>query len=71
MDLISRQDAYKVLSNIHRSTEEQIMLKNALDRVPTRKPLTQQDYQELNDRFGDFVEFVVRDMIEGREERWG
>ncbi len=33
-------------------------------------PLTEEDYLELHDRFGEYVEFVVRDMISGKGERW-
>lgn len=33
-------------------------------------PLTEEDYIELRDRFGEDVKFVVRDMIEGKGERW-
>lgn len=33
-------------------------------------PLTEEDYKELRDRFGAYVEFVVRDMISGKGERW-
>lgn len=32
--------------------------------------LTEEDYRELHDRFGDYVEFVIRDMITGKGERW-
>lgn len=34
------------------------------------EPLTIEDYIELRDRFGESVEFVVRDMITGKGERW-
>lgn len=32
--------------------------------------ITEEDIIELGDRFGDFVEFVVRDMVSGKGERW-
>ena len=35
-----------------------------------QEPLTEEDYKELHDRFGDYVEFVVRDMVSGKGERW-
>lgn len=35
-----------------------------------QEPLTEEDYKELHDRFGDYVEFVVRDMVSGTGERW-
>lgn len=34
------------------------------------EPLAEEDYTELLDRFGEYVEFVVRDMITGKGERW-
>ena len=34
-------------------------------------PLTEEDYLELHDRFGEYVEFVVRDMVSGEDKRWG
>lgn len=34
------------------------------------EPLIEEDYAELRDRFGEYVEFVVRDMISGKGERW-
>lgn len=33
-------------------------------------PLKDEDFTELRDRFGNEVEFVVRDMISGKGERW-
>lgn len=33
-------------------------------------PIMEEDYTELRDRFGEYVEFVVRDMITGKGERW-
>ena len=32
--------------------------------------LDESDFNELRDRFGNFVEFIVRDMVSGRGERW-
>ena len=32
--------------------------------------LTEEDFCELRDRFGEYVEFVVRDMASGNERRW-
>ena len=41
-----------------------------LPPVNPQEPLTEEDYIELHDRFGDYVEFVVRDMVSGKGERW-
>lgn len=43
---------------------------NELPSVNLQEPLTEEDYIELRDRFGEYVEFVVRDMISGKGERW-
>ena len=32
--------------------------------------LTEEDFIELNDRFGHFVSNIVRDMYLGKNERW-
>lgn len=45
-------------------------LERLIDKAPSAEPLTEEDYTELRDRFGEFVEFVVRDMISGKGERW-
>ena len=41
-----------------------------LPSVNSQEPLTKEDYIELRDRFGDYVAFVVRDMVNGKGERW-
>ena len=46
------------------------MLERLIDKAPSAEPLTEEDYTELRDRFGEYVEFVVRDMITGKGERW-
>lgn len=43
----------------------------ALANMPPAQPLTDEDYIELHDRFGTWVEEVVRDMISGEGKRWG
>lgn len=50
-------------------------IKNIMEEIVKIKenkisPLTEEDYIELRDRFGEDVKFVVRDMIEGKGERW-
>jgi hypothetical protein len=32
--------------------------------------LTDQDFIEIADRFGDYAAWVVRDMVSGNNERW-
>lgn len=46
------------------------LVERLIDKAPSAEPLTEEDYTELRDRFGEYVEFVVRDMISGKEERW-
>ncbi len=49
-----------------------IQAADAIEELMRRcKPLTEIDYIELHDRYGDEVPFVVRDMIERKGERWG
>ena len=50
-------------------------IKNVMEEIVKIKEnkialLTEEDYLELRDRFGESVEFVVRDMISGKGERW-
>ena len=43
----------------------------ALEQEPTNKNyLSEEDILELKHRYGDEVEFVVRDMISGEGKRW-
>ena len=42
----------------------------ALAEAPAVHPLKEEDYIEIRDRFGEFAEFVVRDMIQGDGQRW-
>ena len=43
----------------------------ALEQEPTTKNyLSEEDILELKHRYGDEVEFVVRDMISGEGKRW-
>ena len=42
-----------------------------INALPSAQPLTEEDYIELHDRFGTWVEEVVRDMISGEGKRWG
>jgi len=71
-DLIKRQSAINAIENTECEllAEEWNELTNAIKQVPSTEPLTEEDYIELRDRFGEYVEFVVRDMITGKGERW-
>jgi hypothetical protein len=71
-DLIYRQSAINAIENTDCEllAEEWDELTNAIKQVPSTEPLTEVDYIELRDRFGEYVEFVVRDMITGKGERW-
>ena len=42
----------------------------ALEQIPSAQPLTETDLLELEHRFGEFVRFVVEDMLSGEEKRW-
>ncbi len=63
---VNKDELIKALTYDRQQYEEGY--KNAMKQMP--KPLTEEDYTELRDRFGEYVEFVVRDMISGKEERW-
>lgn len=80
-DLISRQAASDVIEKIfpadpmHNEYTQGVTCGAALamefiKQLPSAEPLTEEDYTELRDRFGEYVEFVVRDMITGKGERW-
>ena len=71
-DSIYRQaaiDDIKAVYEWHDTVTEDRILDH-LHRLPSAEPLTEEDYTELRDRFGEYVEFVVRDMITGKGERW-
>lgn len=78
-DLISRNAAIDALFSEGRNVgsrypAERIICEcdaiEAISMLPSAEPLTEEDYTELRDRFGEYVEFVVRDMITGKGERW-
>ena len=76
-DLISRQAAIDLVEDIEtRRLKGEVELIYAplikgLRALPSAQPLTDEDYIELHDRFGAWVEEVVRDMISGEGKRWG
>lgn len=43
---------------------------DVLKALPSAHPLTETDLLELEHRFGEFVRFVVEDMLSGEEKRW-
>ena len=45
------------------------MLKN-LGIAPSMVLLSEEDLIEIQDRFGDYVRFVIEDMMSGEEKRW-
>ena len=45
-------------------------LKDYKRLLEKKKLLSEADYTELRDRFGTFVEYVVRDMVNGTGDRW-
>lgn len=79
-DLIDRQKAFDTLISESRIvdgyyTEYERIIKEedaieAISMLPSAEPLTEEDYTELRDRFGEYVEFVVRDMVSGEDKRW-
>lgn len=76
MDLISRQrdDTLKIIADTislyGTGTKVESEILSVVSKIPSAEPLTEEDYTELRDRFGEYVEFVVRDMIDGKGERW-
>lgn len=73
-DQIDRKEALKALREIYIRGNglrpAAVDMINAVKFLPSAEVLTEEDYTELRDRFGEYVEFVVRDMIEGKGERW-
>ena len=41
-----------------------------LEDLPSAQPLSEIDLIELRDRFGEYVRYVVEDMLSGKGERW-
>ena len=75
-DLISRQEVKELLRTewvklFPMELDPYLSLAIAkIENIPSEEPLTEEDYTELRDRFGEYVEFVVRDMIAGKGDRW-
>lgn len=70
-NLISRKSAIDVVTEWYGCKPTDLgYFKEIVNKLPSAQPLSEEDYIELRDRFGDFVEFVVRDMINGKRERW-
>lgn len=78
-DLIRRKAAIDALFSEGRSVgcrypAERIICEcdaiEALSMLPSVEPLTERDYTELRNRFGEYVELVVRNMISGKGEGW-
>lgn len=61
---MTRQQAINYLSN---SGFSMIQVETIVKALST---LSEVDFQELKDRYGDEVEYVVRDMISGENLRW-
>lgn len=75
-DLISRQEVKEILRTewvklfpIELDPYLSLAMEK-IENIPSAEPLTEEDYTELRDRFGEYVEFVVMDMITGKGERW-
>lgn len=68
-DLIDRNFAIGVImeqpGNMDKKTAKEL-----LSRIPSANQLTKADFAELRHRFGEYVEFIVQDMISGKGERW-
>lgn len=79
-DLIDRQKAFdalifesRIVDGYYTEYERIIKEEDAIEAIsmlPSAGPLTEEDYTELRDRFGEYVEFVVRDMVSGEDKRW-
>lgn len=68
-DLISRQAAIRLITG-YNGVMDKSVAKRLLIQLPSAQPLQDEDYIELHDRFGTWVEDVVRDMISGEGKRW-
>lgn len=66
-DLISRQALLK--QPLDTANYPSNYVRNA-PPVAIPSALTTEEYTELRDRFGAYVEFVVKDMVSGKGERW-
>lgn len=59
-----------VIEPLERLAESASKTAKVLERLSEQKPLTEENYIELNDRFGEYVVFIVKDMVSGKGERW-
>ena len=69
-DLIDRKQAIDAIEKVPDGNWRSIRYSEEIKTLPSAEPLTEEDYAELKDRFGGYVEFIVRDMIDGKGERW-
>ena len=77
-DLISRQAIMKEFADFVRKSNNSDFAQtptwndavSLVGSMPSELRLSEEDLQEIQDRFGDFVRFVVEDMITGEEKRW-
>lgn len=69
-DLISRQDAIDALGKAHFQNYGYAIL--VIYDVPSALKTAEweENLQELEDRFGAFVRFIVEDMLSGEGKRW-
>ncbi len=72
--LIDKDDTLKIIADTislyGTGAKVESEMLSIVSKIPSAEPLTEEDYIELRDRFGEYVEFVVRDMISGKGERW-
>lgn len=73
-DYIDKEWVIIALKSYAYNLEPTGVLENAIHGIirtaPTARFPSEEDYTELCDRFGEDVEFVVRDMISGKGEGW-
>ena len=78
MNKMSRQDAADLLDNLvgmiedNHGSDYDEALKMGIKALNADLPtiLTEDDFMELRDRFGEYVEGTVRDMASGEGKRW-
>lgn len=77
-DLISRKAMMKEFADFVRASNNSDFARtptwndavSLVGSMPSAPGLSEEDLQEIQDRFGDFVRFVVEDMTTGEGKRW-
>lgn len=69
-DVISRSDAIDSIMEEPSEARYPVYYAEKIRQLPSTHTLSGVDLQELEDRFGRFVRWIVEDMLSWKGERW-